>query len=226
MCPKYLVLLGFLPFFTTTLVAQQTPVGQSSPLERLYIGRGQHSHREIRSGRIFADSPTQVFWPRWGPRSIFQLNYRIHSCFGLGLLVSGQENTVNTSAMEEQVEKANPGEFANFSSGQWQIGKIMAGPTYFHPIGKGRWELTVKGMAGALKTAQPQMTIAETQGYVISGGYVLSTSPSGISAFGESSSKRPVAWAFTCKLAGARACGFGSTTGGASWPISTIQLPG
>jgi opacity protein-like surface antigen len=195
---KKLILLGLLLLFLTSLYAQQAPPGGSRWSVSLLAGASIPVGKF--GGKDLADS-TKSF-AQVGPSINLQLNYRLHSCFGLSLLLSGQENSVNSSAMEQEIEKANPGEYSSISSGKWEIAKIMAGPTFFHAIGKGKWELTVKGMAGALKTAQPQMTIAGATGVLISGGYVLDTGSYSSISFEDYSSKRPAPWAFSW-LAGA-----------------------
>ncbi|HEY4334990.1 MAG TPA: hypothetical protein VGM89_03810 [Puia sp.] len=191
MAPKQLILLGFMPFLLTGLRAQQAPIGQSrwsvSILAGLNIPTGKFG------GKNFADS-TQSF-AQTGPSVSLQLNYRLHRSLGLSLLLTGQENTVNTFAMEQQIENANPDEIIDISSGTWKIGKIMAGPTWSHPIGTGRWELTVKGMAGVLKTSEPQQTFSGSKGFInpgggLGGGGVVST-------FEFYSGKQTAPWTFS-----------------------------
>ncbi len=86
MCLKPLILLAFLPFFMTNLAAQQAPIGQSSRWSVSILAGASIPIGKF-GGKDLADS-TKSFAQVGILRSIWQLNYRIHTCFGMSFSVS------------------------------------------------------------------------------------------------------------------------------------------
>jgi hypothetical protein len=124
-----------------------------------------------------------------------QLGYRLNAHFGIGLLLTSQNNDVNNYAIEQSVDRASVGTVAVSGNGSWKIVKAMVGPAMDLPVGQGgKWNFTARIMAGGLKTAVPTtmlgtVTAYSGGGFGSSGGTVSSNSYSYASKMG-------LSWAF------------------------------
>lgn len=123
-----------------------------------------------------------------GPAINFTFDYKLTHSFSFSILLSGQENKVDTKSMAEKLRSAVPGAVFNAESGYWKIGKIMGGINFSLPLwGRENFLFTARLMAGALKTTVPKITVTE-EGYVDSLGTV------GVSQVSED--KKPLPWSF------------------------------
>ena len=123
-----------------------------------------------------------------GPAFNIEGNYHLNKYVGFSLLLTGQQNQVDTKTMVNKYQKAVYGAFFNISSGDWNIGKIMGGVTLSLPLGdKQKINLFLRIMAGGLKTTFPKITVTEVY-------YVDSLGSIGMSQF--TKDKVPLKWAF------------------------------
>jgi hypothetical protein len=150
------------------------------------------------AGQHISDSTTSFAKP--GPALNLLVHYHLSGHFGVALLLTGQLNTPDNQSMIRQYSNAEPGSEFSVSAGTWQIGKIVAGPTYSVPFARNKsLHLTARLMAGALKTSMPKMTIAEITNYGSGGGLGGGTTSVGSESM---QAKTSMSWAFAY-LAGA-----------------------
>jgi hypothetical protein len=123
-----------------------------------------------------------------GPALNLQVDYKLNRYIGFSILLTGQQNTVDTKTMATKFQKSVYGAFFNISSGDWNIGKIMGGVSFSVQIDeKQKLNFSARIMAGVLKTTLPKITITEAY-YSDSLGNVA------ISTF--SKEKHPLNWTF------------------------------
>ena len=124
------------------------------------------------AGKDFSDSSQSL--ATMGLAVDLLCDYRINAHFGLALLLTGQDNSVNTLSIEKQMAARNLDATAiDVNSGDWMIGKVMLGPTLSLPFGKtGKWQFTARLMAGAMRTSEPKLLVQEVS--ELSGGFGLS----------------------------------------------------
>jgi len=145
------------------------------------------------AGKDFADSTQSTAIT--GLALNLQLHYRLCAHFGVGLLLTGQDDHVDTRSIEQQMEEASHADAVGASSGSWKIGKIMAGPTLSLPIGKdGKWTFTARLMAGMLRTTEPAITLAEEWIIPSAGGL---SGGSGVIESISYQGKKSLSWAFS-----------------------------
>jgi len=124
--------------------------------------------------------------------------YRFNRSIGVSLLFTGQQNSVDTKVMGKKFEKAIPGAYFAISSGDWNIGKVMAGINLSLPLDdEEKFSVYLRLMAGALKTTLPKITVTEAY---------YSDSLGNIAYSQFSHREEPLAWTFAyavgvgCKL--------------------------
>jgi opacity protein-like surface antigen len=98
-----------------------------------------------------------------GPAINISLDYNLTKHFGLALLLTGQQNNVDTKSIDKKWEEASPGTRVTATSNNWQIGKIMAGGFISLSLDKHKkFYFTARVMAGALKTNALKFSLFQT----------------------------------------------------------------
>jgi hypothetical protein len=114
--------------------------------------------------------------------------YRFSKYFGVSILLTGQNNPVDTKVMRQKFEKTVPGAYFDITSGDWNIGKAMAGVYLTVPLDdEERLNLFLRLMAGGMKTTLPKIKVTEV---------FYSDSLGNIAASQFSQNKVPLSWTF------------------------------
>ncbi len=123
------------------------------------------------------------------------LNYKLGNTFSLGVLLSGQQNGVDTKAEATQAAAKTPNSEVSVKSIPWMMGKVLLGGNLLVPFtGTGKLLFTARLMAGVLKTSQPSISFMQITGNPGNPGSTISTY--------SRQNSMPLPWAFVY-LAGA-----------------------
>jgi len=124
-----------------------------------------------------------------GPALNFEGSYKFSRYISFSILISGQQNIVDTKAMVDKLDRAYPGYFFTVRSGDWNIGRITGGISLSVPFGDyQKFNITARVLAGALKTTLPKTVISEAYYVDTLGGIGLAQA---------TKNKVPLNWAFT-----------------------------
>lgn len=188
---KTLILAGVLLLSVTALRAQHA--AKSLSPWTLSASMGVSFPAGKFAGKNYYDSSQSLATK--GLALNLQLGYRLNTHFGVGLLLTSQNNEVDNLAIEQSIDRSNPGTVSVSGNGSWKIMKAMVGPTLSLPVGKnGKWNITARIMAGGLKTAVPK-TILVTESFS-SGGTSLGGPVTVTSESYSYQSKMGLSWAF------------------------------
>ncbi len=128
-----------------------------------------------------------------GPALNLALNYRFSSYFSTTILLSGQQNNVDTKNIDKKWDAASPGNYYQTTSNNWLIGKLMAGITANLPVNK-RLFLSGRVTAGAVKTSTYKFT---TIGYTAINDSLNLGPGSSPTTITETNAKQALKWEFT-----------------------------
>src|ERR1700691_5611471 len=91
---------------------------------------------------------------RIGPAINLSVDYKLSLYFRLLLLLTGEQNNVDTIAMVEQWVAAFPGTYFRITGNNWMMGKVMAGVQTQLPLMSAKnLYFTTRLAAGIVKTA-------------------------------------------------------------------------
>jgi hypothetical protein len=115
-----------------------------------------------------------ALFARTGIAANLAISYRLRKHWGLSMLLNGEDNAVNNSAIDTRLETANPGYTVQYDQAHWVVHRLLAGAFGEWPLGKGnRWSFTVGLYAGAASTQEPNISnhIYLTDQSGLAGGY-------------------------------------------------------